>query len=122
MNYSAFINQVTRRILLVACTTAFAVGLMVSLLQLAHAHNMPPPDVPGGNLKVKDGNLPILVGHATGTQNYVCKPSGGAFKFELFTPQATQFKDNDKHLTTHSFRPTPAENGIIRATWEASKD
>jgi len=122
MNYFALINQATRRILLVACTTALAVGLMVSLPQLAHAQNIAPPVVPDNKLKVDDGNVPFLVGHAIGTQNYVCQPSGGGFKFVLFTPQATLFKDNDKQITTHFFSPNPAENGVIRATWEDSKD
>jgi hypothetical protein len=38
---------------------------------------------------VRPPNKPFLVGHAFGTQNYVCLPSGTEFKFKLCTPQAT---------------------------------
>jgi hypothetical protein len=95
---------------------------MVSLPQLAHAQNITPPPLPPGLQPVPAGNEPFLVGHATGTQNYVCQPVGAGFKFVLFTPQATLFKDNDKQLTTHFFSPNPDEGGTIRATWEDSKD
>src|ERR1051326_1498427 len=84
---------------------------------------------PDDKLKVEPGNEAFLVGHAVGTQNYVCKPSGTGVKFVLFTPEATLFKDNDdRQIITHFFSPNPAEpntdttvvaDGIIRATWQA---
>jgi hypothetical protein len=79
------------------------------------------PDVP------KDVRVPaearlFLVGHAYGTQNYVCLPSGTAFAFALFTPEATLFNDDAQQITTHFFSPNPDEDGIIRATWESSRD
>jgi hypothetical protein len=79
-----------------------------------------PPPVPT-DLKVEAGNKPFLVGHATGTQNYICLPSGTGFKFALFTPQATLF-DRDEQVTTHYFSPNPAERGTVRATWQHSRD
>ena len=121
MNYNA-LNQITRRIRLVACTTTLAVGLMVSLPQLARAQNITPPPLPPGLQPVPEGNEVFLVGHAIGFQNYVCQPVGAGFKFVLFTPQATLFKDNDKQIITHFFSPNPDEGGTIRATWEDSKD
>jgi hypothetical protein len=129
MNYIALKNQITRRMMLIACTTTLVVGLMVSLPQLAQAQSVTPPIVPDDKLKVEPGNEAFLVGHAVGTQNYVCKPSGTGVKFVLFTPEATLFKDNDdRQIITHFFSPNPAEpntdttvvaDGIIRATWQA---
>src|SRR4030088_1834434 len=75
-----------------------------------------PPRVPA-NIQVPAGNKVFLVGHAVGTQNYVCLPSGTGFNFVLFTPQATLFSDHDKQITTHYFSPNPFEGGTIRATW-----
>jgi hypothetical protein len=88
----------------------------------------PMPD----NLQVGDGFTAFRVGHAVGTQNYVCKPTGnGGFAFALFTPQATLFTDANKEIITHFFSPNPAEantdpnvvaNFAIRATWQDSTD
>lgn len=129
MKYIALKNQVMRRIMLVAYTTALALGLMVSLPQLAQAQNVTPPPVPDNKLQVEAGNEAFLLGHAVGTQNYVCKPSGTGVKFVLFTPEATLFKDNDdRQIITHYFSPNPFEpntdatvvaDGLIRATWQA---
>ena len=94
---------------------------MLVLPQPAHADKVTPPPVPA-NIQVPAGNKAFLVGHAVGTQNYVCLPSGAGVAFTLFTPQATLFKDNDKQITTHFFSPNPFENGTIRATWQDSRD
>ena len=79
------------------------------------------PPVPD-EIKVPEGNRVFLVGHAVGTQNYVCLPSGKEFRFTLFTPQATLFSDDARQATTHYFSPNPFENGTIRATWQDSRD
>jgi len=115
--------------MLVAYTTALTLGLMVSLPQLAQAQSVTPPTVPDNKLQVEAGNEAFLVGHAVGTQNYVCKPVGAGVKFILFTPEATLFKDNENiQITTHFFSPNPFEanndatvvaDGAIRATWQA---
>lgn len=88
----------------------------------------PMPD----NLQVGDGFTAFLVGHALGTQNYVCKPTvNGGFAFALFTPQATLFTDANKEIIVHFFSPNPDEantdpnvaaNFAIRATWQDSTD
>ena len=91
--------------------------------------NVTPPPVPD-DIKVPAGNKAYLVGHAVGTQNYVCLPSGSGFAFVLFTPQATLFDDQGKQIITHYFSPNlspspnqpPSEKGTIRATWQDSKD
>jgi uncharacterized protein DUF3455 len=105
-----------------------AVALTVALPLSAHAgddgrgEDVTPPPVPG-NIQVEAGNRAFLVGHATGTQNYVCLPSATGFAWSLFTPQATLFNSHHKQLTTHFFSPNPFEPGNpIRATWEHSRD
>jgi uncharacterized protein DUF3455 len=132
-NWNASEHRTTRRILLVACSTALTAAFAVSLPQPAHAANVTPPRVPD-QLQVEEGNTAFLVGHATGTQNYVCLPcpnpttpatqcpDASGFAWLLFTPEATLFSDNDKQVTTHFFSPNPAENGTIRATWQDSRD
>ena len=96
----------------------------------AYADNLTPPSVPT-NIQVPAGNKLFLVGHAVGTQNYVCVPSGGTIKYVLFTPQATLFDDENEQIITHYFSPNPEEpntdprvisNHIIRAAWQDSKD
>lgn len=129
MKYTALKNRITRRLMLGACTTALAVGLMVSLPQSTQAQNVTPPPVPDNKLQVEPGNEAFLLGHAFGTQNYVCKSSGTGVSFVLVTPQATLLKDNDdRQITTHFFSPNPSEpntdatvtaNGLIRASWQA---
>ena len=115
-------NQSTSRRLPIAGAAALAAAFMVSVPPPAHADITPPP-VPA-NLKVAAGSKAFLVGHAKGTQNYVCLPSGARFAWSLFTPEATLFSEEFKQLTTHFFsvNPNPADNGAIRATWQHSRD
>ena len=132
-NSNAAEHRTARRILLAACSTALAAACTVSLPQPAHAAHVTPPRVPD-KLQVEEGNTAFLVGHATGTQNYICLPcpnpttpatqcpDASGFAWLLFTPEATLFSDNDKQVTTHFFSPNPAENGTIRATWQDSRD
>jgi len=77
---------------------------------------------------VDQGNSPFLVGHAMGTQNYVCLAAGAGFAYALFTPQATLFDDHGRQIVTHFFSPNLAPSdsnetvGTIRATWQDSDD
>ena len=109
------------RAMVVACTAIGAVVASLSTASSAWAGNLAPPPVPG-NIQVPEGNVLFLVGHAFGTQNYVCLPSGAGFAYALFTPQATLFTHRAKQLTTHFFSPNPDENGTVRATWQHSRD
>jgi hypothetical protein len=113
-------NQTTRRTLSIASVAAVVVPLMATLPQPAHADRVTPPPAPA-NIQVPAGNRVFLVGHASGTQNYVCLPSGSAVNWTLFTPQATLF-DHDRQVTTHFFGPNPDENGTVRAVWQHSRD
>jgi len=132
-NWNGLENRPARRILLGACSAAFAATLTVSLPLPARAAHVPPPPVPAG-LGVQPGNHAFLEGHAVGTQNYSCLPCPNAttpaaacpdasgFAWLLFTPEATLLDDHGKQLTTHFFSPNPEENGTIRATWQDSRD
>ena len=129
MNYIALKNTIIRRIMFFVYTTALAVGLTVALPQAAQAQSVTPPTVPDNKLQVEEGNVAFLLGHAVGTQNYVCKPAGSGVRYVLFTPEAALFKDNDdRQITTHFFSPNPLEpntdatvvaDGLIRASWQA---
>jgi len=101
-----------------------ALGMALALTARADAGGVTPPEVPE-KLRVGDDFVAFLVGHATGTQNYVCLPSTTSptgFAYTLFTPQATLFTDQGHQVTTHFFSPNPAEGGVVRATWEHSQD
>lgn len=110
--------SVTSMILAAAAALAFT----ISSPQPAYADDViTPPPVPA-NIQVPAGNVPYLVGHAAGTQNYVCLPFGDTFRYTLFTPQATLFNDDMEEIMTHYFGPNPDEGGTIRAAWQHSQD
>ena len=110
--------SVTGMLLAVIVTTAFT----ISPPQTAYADKaITPPPVPA-NIQVPEGNVAYLVGHAVGTQNYICLPSGDTFRYTLFTPQATLFDKDMEQIMTHYFGPNPDEGGTIRAAWQDSRD
>jgi hypothetical protein len=111
----------TRGTLYIGCLTALAMACAVAVPQAAHDETVRPPYVPS-NLEVSGPNEPFLVGHAVGTQNYICLPSAATFAWTLFTPKATLFDEKGKQIITHFFGPNPFEGGIIRATWQDSQD
>jgi Protein of unknown function (DUF3455) len=111
--------QRRRRPIAAAAATMLFAALTTSFPQAAS--DITPPPVPA-NLIVPDTFKAYFIGHALGTQNYVCLPSGAAFKWTLFGPQATLFDDDNEQVITHFFSPNPVENGVIRATWQHSKD
>ena len=119
-NCNAPENQTTRRILLIACATALAVGFTVSLPEPADADHVTLPPVPS-NIQVPAKNKVFLEGHAVGTQDYICLPSGSGFAWTFFGPQATLFNDNDKQVTTHFLSPNPFDNGTPSVTWQHSR-
>ena len=116
-------KQPTRRILLEASAAALGIAFTVALPIAAHDRDdeITPPPVPA-NIEVPAGNEAVAVGHAVGTQNYVCLPSGPGFLWTLFTPEATLFTDRGRQFQTHFFSPNPFENGTVRATWQDSRD
>ncbi|MFI5365859.1 MAG: DUF3455 domain-containing protein [Candidatus Binatia bacterium] len=73
------------------------------------------------------GNKLFLEGHASGTQDYICLPSGAGFAWTFFGPQATLFDDNNEQIITHFLSPnfspiSPEISGALRATWQDSQD
>jgi hypothetical protein len=113
-------DRTMRHVLGIARAVALALALTASLPRPSQAAPAAPPPVPA-EVRVPAGHKPFLVGHAVGTQNYVCLPAGDGVRFALSTPQATLF-DGGKQLTTHYFSPNPAESGTVRATWQHSRD
>jgi len=107
--------------------TTLGMAFALAVPQAAHAQSITPPPVPT-KLEVEAPNEVFLLGHAVGTQNYVCvpSPSNGRVAWALFTPQATLFSDLGEQLTTHFFSPNPnsdpVQNGIVRAAWQDSRD
>jgi hypothetical protein len=109
------------RLRLMVCLAALAAAFTVSRPQLAHADHVTPPPVPA-NIQVSAGNKAFLQGHAIGTQDYICLPSGSGFAWTFFGPQATLFNDDDKQVITHFLSPNPFESDTPRATWQHSRD
>lgn len=116
-------QRTTRSILGIVCATALGMAVMIALPQDVHAQIVTPPPVPD-EIQVLPPNEAFLVGHAVGTQNYVCLPSRslGRVAWALFTPQATLFDDEGEQITTHFFSPNPSEGSIVRAAWQDSVD
>jgi len=103
------------------------VAFTASSPQAAQANDITPPPLPPGLAPVPAGQKLFLVGHAVGTQNYVCRPSGAGVAYVLFTPEATLFGGDGGQVITHYFSPNPFEpntdpkvvaDGMIRATWQ----
>jgi hypothetical protein len=94
---------------------------MVALPQAAYAQKVKPPSVPG-TLQVPEGNEPFLIGHAFGSQDYVCAASGSSVAFVLTTPEAVLFDNPARRVVNHFFSPNPVEGGTIRATWQSTRN
>ena len=103
--------------------TTFGIALTLALPRTAQAQVVTPPPVPT-NIEVLAPDQAFLLGRGVGTQNYECQPvnSLGRVDWVLFTPQATLFDDRDKQLITHFSSPNPFEPGIVRVTWQDSRD
>jgi hypothetical protein len=100
------------------------VGACLALLPSGlSAHDLTLPPVPR-ELKVPAGHRPFLLGHASGTQNYICLPKKAdpGFAWTLFGPQATLLNDDGMQIITHFLSPNPEEDGTARATWQHSRD
>jgi hypothetical protein len=81
------------------------------------------PAVPT-DIEVPAGFKLILVGHAVGTQNYICAPaatSSGA-DWVFIGPQATLFGADAQQIAMHILRRNPAQNDALQATWQHSRD
>jgi hypothetical protein len=114
-------HLIARRIGLIARLGALGTVFVVALPQVGHAQNVTPPAVPA-KLQVEEGNEAFLIGHAFGTQDYVCAASGSGVAFVLTTPEAVLFDNPAHRVINHFFSPNPGEGGTIRATWQSTRN
>jgi hypothetical protein len=87
------------------------------------AETLTPPNVPT-DIAVPAGHKLILVGHAVGTQNYICAPAATSTGVAWFFigPQATLFDASGQQITTHFLSRNPFQNDALQATWQHSRD
>ncbi len=114
-------NHITRRVRLMACIGALGTTFVVALPQVGYAQHVTPPPVPD-TLEVPEGNEAFLIGHAFGSQDYVCAASGSGVAFVLTTPEAVLFDNPARRVVNHFFSPNPVEGGTIRATWQSTRN
>ena len=117
------VNRATpRTYILVVCVAAAALIFAVVHTLPAHADDITPPAVPD-NLQVPAGHTAFLVGHAAGTQGYICQPAATGFAWTFVKPQATLFNDLDEQIITHFLSTNIFESPAIpRPTWQDSHD
>jgi hypothetical protein len=82
-----------------------AVALLGLLPGLTFAAKPTPPSVPT-TIRVPDGHVPYLLGHAAGTQNYTCQQTPTGFAWTLVAPSATLVDDKGHQIMTHYAGPT----------------
>jgi hypothetical protein len=102
-------------------------GLVLAALiatpQIARAQRSPivPPPMPGDLELSPDDFTPYLMGHAVGTQGYVCVAVGAAYKWVPFGPQATLYDGAGGQVMTHFLSPAPFDQ-VLSPTWQHSRD
>ncbi len=102
-----------------ALILASAIALPQALQAERPARPVPPP-VPDA-IQVPPGYKPFLVGHAVGTQGYVCVAVGSSYRWTPFGPQATLFDADWQQMSTHFLSPTPYSL-LPNPTWQHSRD
>jgi hypothetical protein len=90
----------------------------------ADAERLAPPRVPRHTIEVPPGHEVFLVGHAVGTQNYICLPSkapAAGSAWVLFAPEATLFDHDGDQVITHFASPSQPAGDPTNplATWQA---
>ena len=120
-----------RYLFVAALVLACAFGTVTN----AVAQNVTPPPTPT-DITPPAGNSAFLVGHAQGTQGYVCLPTstgGTSWTINAARPEATlfaKFFGQDVQIITHftSINANPNENATLpvplggNATWQSSFD
>jgi hypothetical protein len=109
------------RIVFTVTATVLVAAFGLAVPQASAQDQIAPPSVPA-NLEAPADVKPFLVGHAYGTQNYSCLPSGRTVAWTLFGPQATLFDEDNEQIITHFLGPNPDEGGTLRASWQDSRD
>ena len=97
-----------------------ALGVLSTAPVAADGDRITPPPVPPA-IRVQSGYKPFLVGHAIGTQGYVCVAVGSTFSWATFGPQATLFDEYGRQILTHFLSPSPFDSSLF-PTWQDSRD
>jgi Protein of unknown function (DUF3455) len=83
------------------------------------------PPVPP-NIEAPAGHSAFLAGHAVGTQNFICLPSGTGAAWKFLAPQATLFRtfkgQISQQIITHYLSANASENNLPRPAWQHSLD
>jgi hypothetical protein len=118
-----------RSLFVAALVLACAFGTLTK----AAAQNVTPPPTPAA-ITPPEGNSAFLVGHAFGSQGYVCLPDGAggtSWTINAARPEATlftKFFGQDVQIITHfaSINANPKEGVSVplsgNATWQSSFD
>lgn len=106
-------------------TASIAVLGLNGSAALAQSARVEVPPVPE-NIQVPEGFTPFLVGHATGTQNYMCLPTNEGPRWKFFAPQATVYQASKggsyRQIMTHFLAAYPGGYGPAFASWQDSLD
>ena len=100
--------------------TVTILAFLIALPRIAYAQRPTPPPVPT-EIEVPTGYRPFLVGHAVGTQGYVCVAVGKALRWTPFGPHATLFNHDGRQQSTHFLDPTPYSL-LPNPAWQHSRD
>jgi hypothetical protein len=115
------------------CRAALLLGCISGTLVQLEAQTFTRPPTPT-DITPQAGNTAFLVGHATGTQGYVCLPSGAGASWTVNAarPEATLFEKFlgfDIQIITHFLSPNtnpnqdaPSPLPFGNATWQSSLD
>ena len=95
----------------------------IALSGATHAvERIPRPVVPA-DIEVSADYKLFLVGHAVGTQNYICTPAGSGYDWLFVGPQATVFDRDGRQILTHYQSKNPFRTGApLHARWQHSGD
>src|SRR5450432_3171275 len=130
MNYQSMKSKRVRGLF----ATALVLACAFSAVNYAAAQGVTPPVTPTG-ITPPEGNRAFLVGHAQGTQGYVCLPVGttaASWTVNNARPEATlftKFFGQDVQIITHFLSPDthpkitdPRPLPFANATWQSSLD
>jgi len=113
--------------------SALAIACALATAATSGAQTVPSPATPA-QITPPAGNTAFLVGHALGTQGYVCLPSGAGASWTVngARPEATLFADvfgQAFQIITHFLSPDANPNqfapnplAFANATWQSSLD
>ena len=115
-------EEYRRRVpMLVPRVMAFVLTCAMASAPVAQAAERPEPPAVPAEIQVPAGFPLFGVGHAVGTQGYVCVAKGGQYSWTPFGPQATVFDGDDQQVLTHFLSPMPYDQRPS-PTWQHSRD